>query len=393
MLGEKQNVIMPKPVEWDIIGLAVDEGIACVNLFKIRAGKLMDKENFIYRLPQNQHFNIVNGRKLYQTNFLEDYYSQTSDAPGEIILPQTTDNEALIKNLIKARFKKSVRLQAPKKGKAVNLLSLSRANAEEYLKNYLSAQAGHLDKAQRGLLQLKEILKLQKTPGRIECYDISNIQGTNSVGSMVVFENGLPKKSEYRKFKIRIKDTPDDFAMMREMLARRFAHGANRGNFQFPISNFQTNPKSQNSNLKLWPLPDLIVIDGGKGQLSAAVSILNATGYSLKAIPIIGLAKRIEEIFLPNKKDPIILPHDQPGLQLLQRLRDEAHRFGITYHRSLRSKEAIKSALDDIPGVGPKTKKLLKSKFGTVDSIRTASLHELIQVVGEKLAERIKNEL
>ena len=374
MLEEKQNVIMPKPVDWDIVGLAVDEGIACVNLFKIRAGKLMDKENFIYSLP-----NIVDGRQLCQQNFLEDYYSQTSDAPKEIILSFGAANAELIKKVVKDRFKKSVKIVAPKRGKTLSLLKLSRANAEEYLKNYLNEKAGHLDKVQRGLNQLKEVLKLNNAPKRIECYDISNTQGTNAVGSMVVFEHGLPKKSEYRKFKIRTKDTPDDFAMMKEMLSRRL--------------NRIKNQESRIMNENTWPLPDLIVIDGGKGQLSAAVSILNATGYPLKAIPTIGLAKRIEEIFLPDQPDPIILSHDQPALQLLQRLRDEAHRFGITYHRSLRSKEAIKSALDNIPGLGPKTKKLLKAKFGTVANIRNQPLEALKEAVGEKLAKKIKNEL
>jgi excinuclease ABC subunit C len=373
-------------VEWDIIGLAVDEGIACVNLFKIRGGRMMDKINFVYNNPANYGSSEVENatplpdpaslrsKNIKETLqiFLEDYYSQTSDAPKEIILPEKADNEPLIQNLIKTRFKKTPLLNAPQKGTAVNLLSLSRANAEEYLKNYLSAQAGHLDKAQRGLLQLKEVLKMEKTPSRIECYDISNIQGTNSVGSMVVFENGLPKKSEYRKFKIRTKDTPDDFAMMREMLSRRL--------------NRIKNQELRIMNANTWPMPDLIVIDGGKGQLSAALSTLSAKHLALSSLPIIGLAKRIEEIFVPNQKDPIILSHDQPGLQLLQRLRDEAHRFGITYHRSLRSKEAVRSALDDIPGVGPKTKKLLKAKFGTVDSIRGASVDELIKVVGEKMA-------
>ena len=196
---------------------------------------------------------------------------------------------------------------------------------------------------------------------------------------MVVFQDGLPKKSEYRKFKIQGKTTPDDFEMMREMLSRRL--------------NRSKNQEAGSKVMSAWPMPDLIIIDGGKGQLNAALETLRQFQISNNKFQIIGLAKRIEEIFLPNQKQPIILPHDNPGLQLLQRLRDEAHRFGITFHRALRSKQAVRSALDDIPGLGPKTKKLLKTKFGTVANIRKASVDELIEVMGKKLAKQIKNEL
>ncbi len=416
MLEQRQNVILAKPADWDMVGIASDEGMACVNLFKIRQGKMLDKENFIYsdpgpRLPAvrlsspsksgeagktegatptlasrgrnpDQNAGAENYGNGVLQNFLEDYYTQTSDAPKEIYfapteapgLPVDVKNQNLIKTLIKDRFRKSVKIITPKRGKALSLVKLSSTNAREYLKNYLNEQAGHLDKTQRGLAQLKEILKLEKIPNRIECYDISNTQGTNPVGSMVVFEHGLPKKSEYRKFKIQSKNTPDDFAMMKEMLSRRL----NR------IMNQELGIKDQ------WLVPDLIVIDGGKGQLSAAMKVLLTAHRSL---PTIGLAKRIEEIFLPNQKNPIVLPHDQPGLQLLQRLRDEAHRFGITFHRSLRSKQAIKSALDEIVGIGPKTKKLLKQKFGTIANIRKASAAELAAVVGEHLAKQIQQSI
>lgn len=402
MLEAKQNVIMAKPANWDIINLARDEGMWCVNLFKIRSGKMLDKANFIYESKLSEPTNIY-GYKTLET-FLETYYSETSDTPKEIFLAPTVasglpSNADLIKSLIKNRFKKTVKITVPKKGKAAELVRLSQTNAQEYLKNYLNEKAGHLDKIQRGLQGLKEILKLPSIPRRIEGYDISNIQGTNPVGSMVVFADGLPAKSLYRKFKIRTKETPDDIAMMKEMLTRRFIRSDR--NFQFSSAsrrtNFQkkSNPPAggQNQNSKPWPLPDLIVIDGGRSQLNAALKILNAKRYTLNATFIIGLAKRIEEIFLPHQKDPILLPRDNPALQLLQRLRDEAHRFGLALHRDLRSKQAVKSALDDIPGVGPKTKKLLKQRFGTVANVREASLDELTKAVGKKLAKVIRSNL
>ncbi len=390
-LEQKQNVIMTKPVDWDVIGIADDESVWCVNLFKIRGGRLTDKINFVYSDPADYGSSEVENQTVFLDSaslrsnkiravlqtFLEDYYSQTNDVGKKIYLPDYVDNDRLIKKLITNRFKKSVKLTAPKKGKVAELTKLSSANAREYLKNYLNEKAGHLDKIQRGLKQLKKILGLPEIPKRIEGYDISNLQGTNPVGSMVVFIEGLPKKSEYRKFKIRGQNTPDDFAMMREMLIRRFAHSV----------------KDQGLRIKdNWPLPNLIVIDGGRGQLNAALQALSANHLALST-KIIGLAKRIEEIFLPGKKNPIILPHDNPGLQLLQHLRDEAHRFGIAFHRKLRVKQTVKSALDDIPGVGPKTKRLLKQKFGAVADIRKASSDDLNAVVGKKMAEKIKNGL
>lgn len=372
MLMQKQTVIMTKPIDWDIVGIAKDEGIWCVNLFKIRAGKLLDKENFIYEA-------LIDDRQQYQQNFLEDYYTQTSDTPKEIFLPFETNNKNLINTLLKDRFKKPVKINIPKRGVAKNLIKLSQTNAEEYLKNYLSEKAGHRDKIQRGLNEIKTTLKLMSLPKRIECFDISNIQGTNPVGSMVVFEDGIPKKTEYRKFKIQSKNSPDDFTMMREVLTRRFSHS-------------QIDPKLQIPNSKSWLLPDLIVIDGGKGQLSVAIEVLKTYNLKLR-IPIIGLAKRIEEIFLPNHSKPIILSHESPGLQLLQRLRDEAHRFAITFHRKLRSREAVRSALENIKGIGPKTKKLLKQNFGTTQEIKKASFETLSSIVGNKLAEQIKKTL
>ncbi len=416
LLEERQSVILAKRVDWDIVSLASSDGYSCVNLFKIRGGKMRDKENFVYELTspslslkKERNTAVIpllskEGLGEVMQKFLEQYYLEASDIPKIIYTQTPTTNAKIVQDIIRARIKNKAEIILPQKGKPAELVKLGVTNAQEYLSKWLSDQAGHLDKINQALQGLKDVLKLADIPRRIECYDISNIQGTNAVGSMVVFKDGLPAKSEYRKFKIRGKTTPDDFAMMKEMLARRLSRSEYDGKNQESRSKNQPNLKSKilnssrlaraEADLKsFWPLPDLIVIDGGKGQLNAALEALRKCQISNFKFQIIGLAKRIEEIFLPNNPEPIILSHDDPALQLLQRLRDEAHRFGITFHRQLRSKQAVKSALDDIPGIGPKTKKLLKQKLGTVADIRKASTDELAKIVGEKLAQTIKQNL
>lgn len=455
LLDEKQTVILNKPVSWDVVSASTESGYACINLFKVRHGKLIDKENFTFEigstrrvhsekyeqtpqdvaqgpaLPPQQatglHYSRLNHDTVKKTSsppspqqgegdgaapffaeeglgeviqtFLEQYYLETSDAPRMIFAQEAEDPE-LIDHIVRSRFNHKTEVTVPKKGKAAELVRLGQKNAEEYLKNWLSSQAGHLDRIQGALETLKSELHLEKIPERIECYDISNTQGTNPVGSMVVFKNGLPVKSEYRKFKIQGKKTPDDFAMMKEMLTRRFSRSViTRPDASEAAAILTTGDKIASSPVKAptprndkqtWPLPDLIVIDGGKGQLGAALEVMDKFKVQSEKLKVIGLAKRIEEIFMPGESEPIILSHDDPALQMLQRLRDEAHRFGITFHRDLRSKQAVRSALDNVPGIGPKTKKLLKEKFGTVANIRKASMEQLAAVVGEKIAQSIK---
>ena len=370
ILDEKQIMMFAKKVSWDFVSVFTDNLSASVNLFKVREGKLKDKENFIFDniLGYPQEVRI----KSVINSFLENYYGQTTSLPKEIYLEEEPEDLSIVKELLKIKNKSVIKFSVPSRGNKLKLISMGKTNAEEYLRKWQTSQATNLDLVQEILGELKVILKLPAVPRRIEGYDISNIQGTNPVGSMVVINDGLPAKSEYRKFKIMVKNTPDDFAMMREMLERRLA---------------RVNPTNKADS---WPIPDLIVIDGGKGQLGVAVEVLKK--YKLK-IPVIGLAKRIEEIFLPNNSTPIVLPHDNPVLQMLQRLRDEAHRFGITFHKSLRSKQAVKSALDSIPGIGPKTKKLLKQKIGTVDSIKRTPIIELEKLVGKVKAEQILKHL
>ena len=422
LLEEKQAVILNRAVDWDVVSCTHNCGYVCINLFKIRKGKMFDKENFIYETSAKLEKDLTaTDYKNALQAFLEKYYLEASSIPQAIYTEKKPFDPGFIVKIIQSRIQKKVRLLVPQKGKARTLVKLGSANASEYLKKWLAEKGGNLDKINNALVILKNTLGLKKTPQRIECYDISNIQGTNAVGSMVVFENGLPKKSEYRKFKIHRKSTPDDFAMMREMLTRRLARSDQqiKRPEDYKISkstppgvipsvteeslkySSKENPKgsldsaalARDDTKKTWPLPDLIVIDGGRGQLSAALKALSTKHLALSTIPIISLAKRIEEIFVPGKKTPIILPRDNPALQLLQRIRDEAHRFGITFHRNLRSKQAVKSALDEIPGVGPKTKKLLKQKFGTVAEIRRTKFDDLSAIVGKRIAQLIQQSL
>lgn len=377
LLDEHQVMMFPKHVDWDFISVFEAYGDACINVFKVREGRLMDKENFIYqsRTEKGREQGIANASVI--ETFLENYYSETSDIPREIYIQTAVGNIELIRTLLATRVKHVVPVTVPTRGQKLKLIQLGITNAEEYLKKWQASSAANLDQVHETLEQLQQLLLLPTFPRRIEGYDISNIQGTNPVGSMVVTKDGLPAKSEYRKFKINVKQTPDDFAMMREMLSRRLRRLENK---EYGIEN----------NQSAWPTPDLIVIDGGKGQLRVAHEEIKR--LRLK-IPVIGLAKRIEEIFLPENPEPIVLDHTNPVLQLLQRLRDEAHRFAITFHRSLRSKAATKSALDSIPGIGPKTKKLLKQKFGTVAKIKATSIEDLADVIGRQKAEQIRKYL
>lgn len=388
ILLERQSVILNKKVDWDLVSIAQDAGYFCINLFKVRQGKLYDKENFVYDAkPEDLVEDLQNLKILVQQKFLERYYMETSSFPKMVYSEYLPENTKILQGIALNRTKKNLKFLTAKKGKQADLLKMGHNNAQEYLKKWLEDRAGNLDKINQSLAQLKQVLNLPTIPKRIECYDNSNIQGTNPVGSMVVFMDGLPAKSQYRKFKFNDNKKPDDFAMMKEMLTRRLARSVTASSSDLKIDKAVNEPSSEN---KTWPVPDLIVIDGGKGQLAAAVSAMQQVGLKL---PIIGLAKRIEEIFLPGESQPILLEHNEPGLQMLQRLRDEAHRFGITFHRQLRSKQAVKSALDEIPGVGPKIKKILKQKIGSVADIKKVDLKDLQKIVGQTLAEKIKKYL
>ena len=281
----------------------------------------------------------------------------------------------------------SISMKVPRRGKQKELLQMATDNATETL-NHLRAQwASDESKQTEALTELQQALNLPEAPVRIECYDISTLQGTNTVGSMVVFAKGVPRKSDYRRFKIKTVQGQDDYASMKEMLRRRFKRMTDDG---YKVSD-AINKDKENS----WALiPNLVIIDGGKGQLNAALEVLDE--FELRdVVSIVGLAKREEEIFRPGQSAPVILPRKSQSLFMVQRIRDEAHRFGVTYHRNLRGKSAIRSSLDDIEGVGPKRRRALLAKFGSMDAIKAASVEELAAVSGmnRRAAEEIKAQL
>jgi excinuclease ABC subunit C len=269
-----------------------------------------------------------------------------------------------------------VHVRVPRRGEKRELMGLATRNATETLAREQARWLADQGKTLAALEELAEALELPGPPLRIECYDISNFQGRESVGSMVVFEDGKPRSGEYRRFRIRTVEGSNDVASHQEVLRRRF-RTAKAG-------------EEGNEEARRWAMPDLVIVDGGKGQVSAAKAVLDELG--LHDLPLAGLAKEREELFLPGQREPIVLPPTSSALYLVQRLRDEAHRFAITYHRNLRDRRTVRSAFDDLPGVGPKRKRELLKVFGSIKRVREAPVEQIAAVpgIGRALAERIK---
>ncbi|CUU37741.1 Excinuclease ABC subunit C [Armatimonadetes bacterium GXS] len=361
---QKQKVVHPDGINEDVIALVKDERGACVQMFFIRGGKLLGQ----------RHFFLSEGAEdqpgALMQEFLKQYYQDAPEVPERILLPYEVEEARIITQWLKQRRGSAVEIRVPHRGEDARLLEMAAQNAElalQSLRQELEQKAEWLESA---LMELQEALRLPTLPNRIEAYDISNIQGIAPVGSMVVFEGGQPKKSDYRRFRIRWHpESPDDFAMMREVLTRRLRE-ALEGDEKWRV------------------LPDLILIDGGRGQLNAALEAIRALGFQ---IPTVGLAKRHELVILPDEPDPVELPRHSRALHLLQRIRDEAHRFALTYHRKLREERAHRSPLDEIPGIGPRRKKMLLRLFGSIERIRQASVEELASVptMTRRLAEQV----
>ncbi|KAB2855198.1 MAG: excinuclease ABC subunit C, partial [Anaerolineae bacterium] len=324
-------------------------------------------------------------------SFLIQYYEEAYEIPPEIFLPvEVPDGTTLEKWLSEKRNGRGkVSLKVPQRGEKKALVKQASETAAEQLNIFQIRQAKDTVKQEAGLRELQEALKLENPPTRMECYDISTLQGTNTVASRVVFVQGTPQKSEYRKFNIRTiaHEGPDDFQSMRETLTRRFKR------YIESVENPEALAPGKVDKDETWRLlPDLLIIDGGKGQLGVAVEVLKEFEL-IEHIPVIGLAKRFEEVYLPYQTEPIILPRKSEGLYLLQRIRDEAHRFAITAHRTQRQRKGVMSRLEAVPGIGPsKRKALLKAFNNDIEAIRGASIEELIAVAGitAKLAEQIK---
>lgn len=343
---EQQKVIAPNFERFDIISLARDRDWAAINLFPVRNGKLQQKLNFIlHQPPETKDAEII-------ASFVEQFYPRSMDKPKTIFVGKKLPGQSALGKLL------GVKIAVPERGRKFQLWKLGNENAHDFLERRRATHFADTNKARLALERLSQALGLGKIPERIECFDISNIQGTNAVGSMVVFEHGLAENKEYKKFSVAITGKPDDFTMMAEVLVRRLKHAE-------------------------WKRPDLIILDGGKGQLS---TVLKATKDLRKGIPIIALAKREEELFLPGIAEPVMLPRGSEELFLVQRIRDEAHRFAITFYRGKHRKETVRSLLDEIPGIGQKTKRVLLRKFGSVQGIRDATPDELEKVAGKKKA-------
>jgi len=454
-ITEHQKVVSPLMVDQDVIAFAKDDGNACVQVFFIRAGKLLGREYFVLEGTA-----LANNEDVL-SSFVQQFYDQAAYIPPEILLPEMIDEAKIIESWLKQNKGATTTIRVPRsENGGRDLLNMAEENARITLdtikQQWLADKTKHLQAVE----ELQQALEMESPPLRMECYDISNIQGTNSVGAMVVFENGAAKKSDYRKFKIKSVIGANDFASLQEMLSRRFKryHDAKKaeqssgewrgeggerergsegvrereernenretGNENEQLSAISDSPfaisetpsatpeKSKIGNRKSkiplskgirvaerkndesWArMPDLVIIDGGKGQLSAAEEVFKQMG--IEGVKLISLAKREEEVFIPNRAESLRLPKHSQALHLLQRIRDEAHRFGITYHRSLRAKTGLHSQLDAIPGIGPRRRRALLQKFGSLDTIRDASVEELVQVEGmsKSAAQKLKESL
>lgn len=364
-VAEKQNIVTGAG-DQDAVGMARSEIGVVVQIFFIRAGKMIGREHFLLRGSEEESDEAI------LTAFLQQYYHRAAFIPREILLPfelPVAERSLMEAWLSEKKRRAKVQMVCPKRGTKHDIVVMAAGNADKYLADE-AARIKQSNAQTRGAVEeLGRYLGLKNPPERMECFDISHIQGSETVASMVVFEGGLPKKSDYRRFKIKSTEgKPDDFLSMREVTTRRYV------------------------GLPEDELPDLIVIDGGKGQLSSALEIIRQQAGH-KDVPVVGLAKQFELVFKEGESEPVVLPRHSQSLYLIQRIRDEAHRFAITYHRKLRGKRNLVSVLDHIVGIGPKRRQALWSHFGTLAKIKAASVEELAEVDGMNMpaAEAVYN--
>ncbi len=352
--AERQNIVTGAG-DQDAVGMARSAAGVCVQIFFIRGGKMIGREHFLLRGSEEERDEDV------LRAFLEQYYNAATFVPREVLLPRAVSDveRAVIERwLAEKKGGGKVTLLTPQRGTKRDIVVMATGNAEKFLADEETRRSLADEETMGAVKELGRYLGLKTPPYRMECFDISHNQGQETVASMVVFEGGMPKKSDYRRFKIRSTEgKPDDFLSMREVTTRRYV------------------------GLPAEELPDLIVIDGGKGQLSSALEIIRgAAGH--REVPVVGLAKQFELIFTEGSSEPVELPRASASLYLIQRIRDEAHRFAITYHRKLRGKRNLVSVLDHIVGVGPKRRQSLRAHFGTIEKMKAASLAELAAVPG-----------
>ncbi|MFQ6115139.1 MAG: excinuclease ABC subunit UvrC, partial [bacterium] len=357
----KQKVVTDELMDRDIVAVAVEDEDACGVVFKVRDGKILGRQHFYLEGVEGERFEHV------VASFLKQFYLKSDFIPEEIYLPSNIEDTQEVQHWLSEKHGTRVKLVVPKRGQKARLVDMGLKNARLLLDELKLEKQKAKDYIPHNVKALQRDLRLTKPPRRIECFDVSNIQGTDAVAAMVTFVNGKPKKSDYRKFKIRVKDTPDDFAMMAEAVRRRYS-----GTLANQLD-----------------APDLILVDGGKGQLSTALGVL--AELKMTDQPIAALAKRLDEVFVPEASDHQNIPKTSSGLKLLQHIRDEAHRFAVTYHRTLRKKRTTQSVLDTIPGIGPARRTALVKYFGSVKNLREATVDEIeiVEGINTDLAKKI----
>lgn len=383
-IRESQKVVYTSSVDdMDVIAFAQGDTNTVAQVFFLRNGKLIGTEQFILDDTRDSELKEV------VSSFIKQFYSMSLYIPKVILVQEDIEDAEVIMKWLSEKRGNRVYIHAPKRGDKKDLVDMAMNNALDALRNIEDKLKREKARTVGAVNQLAEYLGLERLPYRIEAYDISNIQGTETVASMVVFEGGKPKNRDYRRFKIKTVDGPNDFASMAEVIERRFRRGMEE------IEELKQQGKSTDDG-KFSKMPDLVLIDGGKGQLNAAVQTLRKLG--LEDIPVISLAKRLEEVYVEGKSEPINIPKSSDALHLLQRVRDEAHRFAISYHRSLREKSGLRSVLEDIPGIGPKRRAALIKHFGTLEAIKNATVEELAGVEGmnrqaaQKIIEYLRGE-
>ena len=380
-VNEGQKVLTLKADNLDIIGCSQTASEAWAEIFFVRQGKLIGRDNYLMTVGEFDDLSSV------QTAFIKQFYKVTPYVPPTILTQSMVGEEKeSLENFLKSKRGSRVKIITPIRGERKKLVNMVVENANQGMQQLRVTRFVESGNNDTGMIELQEALSLPEKPSRIECYDISNIQGTNAVGSMVVFQDGKPKPSDYRRFQIKTVNQVDDYSMMREMLSRRFKRLKE-------VNSIDTNPVSKattRKDTKWTETPKLVLIDGGKGHLGAALQVFLELG--INDVPLASLAKENEELFIPDFQEPIVLPRNSQGLYLVQRARDEAHRFAVTYHRKRRSKNTIRSSLDMVPGVGPKKRRQLLTKYGSVAKIRESSLEDIASTPGltKKLAEAIK---
>ncbi len=357
----KQKIITTDLIDRDIFGIAKADDYGCSIVLKIRDGKLIGKRHFIVK-----NTDLLSDESIIQRT-IEKWYLETDFIPKDLYLPNEINDVEYITDWLGRIKGSTINIHIPKVGDKRKMVEMANTNAEFILKEYILAIDTRDSVIPRMVVSLQRDLHLTKPPIRIECFDNSHFQGTDIVSSMVVFEDGKPKKSEYRKYKAKEIEGNDDFATMRETIKRRYT-------------------RVVNENLQL---PDLIVVDGGKGQLSAAYSIIKELGIDHR-VSIIGLAKRLEEVFFPEEPEPIMLPRTSSSLRLIQQLRDEAHRFAITFHRQLRDKRTLQTELTEIKGIGKKTAERLLTELGSVEIIKQSTDEQILQFTNEKVLKALR---